>query len=129
MQQAEDHGGGQHRERGEKYGAIERMLRERALWGCWQRIGRSDRVGAPAWRLPRSRSNRAERSTGPSVRSPEPIFEGVTSMTRGIWTATAAFALLASGQAMAWQTPEGAPATEPARSEEHTSELQSLMRI
>src|SRR3546814_11130781 len=81
---------------------------------CWQRIGRSDRVGAPAWRLPRSRSNRAERSTGPSVRSPEPIFEGVTSMTRGIWTATAAFALLASGQAMAWQTPEGAPATEPA---------------
>src|SRR3546814_12748320 len=38
----------------------------------------------------------------------------MTSMTRGIWTATAAFALLAAGQAMAWQTPEGAPATEPA---------------
>src|SRR3546814_15080879 len=113
MQQAEDHGGGQHRERGEKYGAIERMLRERALWGCWQRIGRSDRVGAPAWRLPRSRSNRAERSTGPSVRSPEPIFEGVTSITRGILTATAAFALLAPGQAMALQTPDGAPANEP----------------
>ena len=35
-------------------------------------------------------------------------------MTRGIWTATAAFALLASGQAMAWQTPEAASAAEPA---------------
>ena len=34
-------------------------------------------------------------------------------MTRGIWTATAAFALLASGQAMAWQTPEAAPAAAP----------------
>ena len=32
-------------------------------------------------------------------------------MTRKIWAATAAFALLASGQAVAWQTPEAAPAT------------------
>src|SRR3546814_11287132 len=31
LPQAEDHGGEQHRERGEKYGAIERMLRARAL--------------------------------------------------------------------------------------------------
>ena len=33
-------------------------------------------------------------------------------MTRRIWTAAAAFALLASGQAMAWQTPEAASAAE-----------------
>ena len=35
-------------------------------------------------------------------------------MTRRIWAATAAFALLSSGQAMAWRAPEAAPATEPA---------------
>src|SRR3546814_17018381 len=35
-------------------------------------------------------------------------------MTRGMCAATAAVGLLASGQAMAWQTPEGARATEPA---------------
>src|SRR3546814_15557145 len=94
MQQAEDHGGEQHGERGEKYGAIERMLRERALWGCWQRNGRSDRVGAPAWRLPRARSNRAERPTGPSVRPPEPTFEGGTSMRRGSGKGTSGIARL-----------------------------------
>lgn len=44
-------------------------------------------------------------------------------MTRSIWAATAAFALLASGQAMAWQTPEPAPApaTEPAPAAEEKS--------
>jgi hypothetical protein len=43
-------------------------------------------------------------------------------MTRRIWTATAAFALLASGQAMAWQTPEAAPAAEPAPAPEAAGE-------
>src|SRR3546814_15535967 len=43
-------------------------------------------------------------------------------MTRRIWTATAAVALLASGQAMAWQTPEAAPAAEPAPAPEAAGE-------